>query len=301
VSPASFAPVHITLSLPCGEQKRQDSAAVKYWQTTLVILATLVASLALAADFRTIHGKEYKDATINRLESDGIVLRTKSGILKVYFTELPKAVQQRFGYDSEAEAKRAAAEANKAAEGKRIDEQKATERAEKERNAQADLKRSQEQFQASEQRALQSYESAAKGTVSGQVFVCTHGGENFKLGAVQVALFARDGVDILLAGLKNKIEHDFFDGNRSGAFYFAYLQLPIQTAETDADGKFAIEVPKTGRFVIAAQAKRSVGNYTERYYWLQPVSLESGQRIQNLSNNNLTSTTGTSSFIHTED
>ena len=57
----------------------------------------------------------------------------------------------------------------------------------------------------------------------------------------------------------------------------------------------------SGRFVIAAQAERSVGNYTERYYWLQPVSLESGQRIQNLSNNNLTSATGTSSLVLTKD
>ena len=88
----------------------------------------------------------------------------------------------------------------------------------------------------------------------------------------------------------------------SGAFYFAYLQSPIQTVETDADGKFAIEVPRTGTFVIAAQARRSVGDYTEHYHWLQPVSLEGQQhRVQNLSNNNLTSTTGTSSLILTKD
>ncbi len=193
-----------------------------------MILAMVSASIVVAEDFKTINGKEYKNAEVSRVEPDGIVLRTKSGILKVYFTELPKEVQQRFGYDSEAEAKRAAAEANKAAEGKRIDEQKATERAEKERNAEADLKRSQEQFQASEQRALQTYKSATKGTLSGQIFVSTTGGENFKLGAVQVALFARDAIDILLTGLKNKIQHDFFDyPYRSGAFYFAYLQFPI--------------------------------------------------------------------------
>jgi hypothetical protein len=88
----------------------------------------------------------------------------------------------------------------------------------------------------------------------------------------------------------------------SGAFYFAFLQSPIQTADTDADGKFAIEVPQTGRFVIAAQAQRSIGKDTERYYWLQPVSLEGQQqRTQNLSNNNLTRTTGTSSLVITQD
>ena len=49
-----------------------------------VILAALSASLALGDDFRTIRGKEYKDATVRRIEPDGIVLRTKSGIVKLY-------------------------------------------------------------------------------------------------------------------------------------------------------------------------------------------------------------------------
>jgi hypothetical protein len=58
-----------------------------------------ILSIALADDFKTLDGKEYKNATINRVEPDGIVLKSKSGISKVYFTELPKEVQQRFNYD----------------------------------------------------------------------------------------------------------------------------------------------------------------------------------------------------------
>jgi hypothetical protein len=78
------------------------------------------------------------------------------------------------------------------------------------------------------------------------------------------------------------------------------IKAAIQTAETDADGKFAIEVPQTGTFVIAAKAKRSFGDREEDYYWLQPISLDGEQqRIQNLSNNNLTSTKGTSSLVQT--
>jgi len=69
---------------------------VKDWATTLAILAVLSASLTLAEDFKTINGKVYKDATISRVEADGIVLRTKAGISKVYFIELPKDVQERF-------------------------------------------------------------------------------------------------------------------------------------------------------------------------------------------------------------
>ena len=71
---------------------------MKDWATTLAILPLLSASLALAEDFNTIKGKEYKDATIIRVEADGIVLRTKTGISKVYFIELPKEVQERFHY-----------------------------------------------------------------------------------------------------------------------------------------------------------------------------------------------------------
>jgi hypothetical protein len=66
---------------------------------TLAIIAMLSAAIALADDFKTLDGKEYKNATVNRVEPDGIVLKTKSGITKIYFTELPKDVQERFHYD----------------------------------------------------------------------------------------------------------------------------------------------------------------------------------------------------------
>jgi hypothetical protein len=62
----------------------------------------LSASLALAEDFKTVSGKVYKDATISRVETDGIVIKTKSGISKVYFVELPKDVQERFHYGAPA-------------------------------------------------------------------------------------------------------------------------------------------------------------------------------------------------------
>jgi hypothetical protein len=42
-------------------------------------------SPALAEDFKTVSGKIYKDATISHVEADGIVLRTKTRISKVYF------------------------------------------------------------------------------------------------------------------------------------------------------------------------------------------------------------------------
>ena len=77
-------------------QKRQNPGRVKYWATTLAILALLSATLALAEDFKTVRGKLYKDVTIICVEADGIVLRAKTGISKVYFIELPKDVRERF-------------------------------------------------------------------------------------------------------------------------------------------------------------------------------------------------------------
>ena len=69
---------------------------LKSLQAMLAISATLSASVALAEDFKTVSGKVYKDATVSRIEGDGIVLKTETGISKVYFTELPQDVQQRF-------------------------------------------------------------------------------------------------------------------------------------------------------------------------------------------------------------
>lgn len=256
------------------------------------------------------------------------------------------------------------------------------ERTKEERNATDDLKETHAQFETMEQSSAKSLQSRTKGTLSGQIFVATKGGENVKLGAVQVSLFDREAVNLLLAGIrayadKNiqlqtarlaaaegaqqradsrlalaraALAKDSLQGKddvwlrvsgtsnaaakaaraaaesevhaaeeivraaqkrysmveinnySSGAFYFRFLLPPIQIAETDAEGRFVIEVPTTGRFVIAARANRRVGSKVERYYWLAPVALDGQQqRVQNLSNSNLTSANGTSSLIVTMD
>ena len=82
------------------ESKSRRIRRVKSSQTTVAILAVLFASLAFGDDFKTIDGKEYKNVTVSRLDSDGIVIKTKTGISKIYFVELPKDVQERFHYDS---------------------------------------------------------------------------------------------------------------------------------------------------------------------------------------------------------
>ena len=104
----------------CGaESKSGRIRRVKHWQIALAIFASLSASIALADDFKTIEGKEFKNATVSRIEPDGIVIKTKSGISKIYFVELPKEVQARYGHDpAKVEAESAAA---RAAEEKRIE------------------------------------------------------------------------------------------------------------------------------------------------------------------------------------
>jgi 23S rRNA pseudoU1915 N3-methylase RlmH len=67
----------------------------------LTFLILSFTSAVFSEDFKTVNGKEYKDATVTRVEADGIVVKTKSGIAKVYFAELPKDVQERFHYDQQ--------------------------------------------------------------------------------------------------------------------------------------------------------------------------------------------------------
>ena len=97
-------------------------------KVTLAIIAALSASVALADDFKTTDGTEYKNVTVTKQEPDGItVMNKKTGMfVKLYFTELPKEVQQRFNYDSK---KAAAYLRQKAKATRKNNEQLAKERA----------------------------------------------------------------------------------------------------------------------------------------------------------------------------
>ena len=77
----------------------------------VTFLILCFTSAAFAEDFKTVNGKEYKDAAVTRVDPDGVVVKTKSGITKVYFIELPKEVQERFHYDSEKAASYSAEQA----------------------------------------------------------------------------------------------------------------------------------------------------------------------------------------------
>src|SRR5262245_57650594 len=80
----------------CSFKKVPDHYRMKL----IVLFRLCFTTVALADDFKLVSGKEYKNVTVSRVEPDGIVLKTKSGISKVYFVELPNDVQQRFHYNA---------------------------------------------------------------------------------------------------------------------------------------------------------------------------------------------------------
>ena len=51
----------------------------------LPFLILCFTTAVFADDFKLVTGKEYKNVTVTRVEPDNIVLKTKSGISKVYF------------------------------------------------------------------------------------------------------------------------------------------------------------------------------------------------------------------------
>src|SRR5437016_1376913 len=91
-------------------------------KTTIAILVTLAVSLALADDFKTNNGKEYKNAMVTQVDPDGIVVKSKTGISKLYFPELPEDVRKRYHYDPE---KAAAAQAAAVQQTEQINRQAA--------------------------------------------------------------------------------------------------------------------------------------------------------------------------------
>jgi 23S rRNA pseudoU1915 N3-methylase RlmH len=99
----------------------------------VLISVFLLPAIVFADDFKTVDGKEYKNATVTRVEADGIVVKTKGGISKVYFAELPKDVQERFHYDPQKAAAAQAADVRQTEELNKANKQ--TEELDKQRKA----------------------------------------------------------------------------------------------------------------------------------------------------------------------
>jgi len=82
--------------------------------SNIAVFVVCLASVSLADDFKTLNGKEYKSATVIRVEPDGIVIKFHGGIVKVAFTELNEELRRKYNYDPDA-ARQFAAEAQQKA------------------------------------------------------------------------------------------------------------------------------------------------------------------------------------------
>ncbi len=56
-------------------------------------------TMARAEDFKLNDGTVYPNVTISRVEPDGIMVVTQNGIVKLFFSQLPEEVQERYHYD----------------------------------------------------------------------------------------------------------------------------------------------------------------------------------------------------------
>jgi hypothetical protein len=120
----------------------------------VILFALCFVSAAFSDDFKTVAGREYKNATVSRVEPDGIVLTNNAGISKVYFTELPKEVQERFGYDPQRAADYSAQQSAGLDQVRK--EQAEASRRETEATQKANQYRAEQQTRQNELRALQS-------------------------------------------------------------------------------------------------------------------------------------------------
>lgn len=75
--------------------------------TVALILMTLVLK---ADDFTTLDGDHYPNATIKKVDPDGLMIAYPDGVVKLKFKRLPPAVGAKYGYNPAAEAEYLAAQ-----------------------------------------------------------------------------------------------------------------------------------------------------------------------------------------------
>jgi len=88
----------------------------------------------------------------------------------------------------------------------------------------------------------------------------------------------------------------------SGFFFFSQLPRPELVVKSNADGQLRFSIKRGMKVVIAATSSRTVGDNTEQYFWLIPVTNTEGSLTEiTLSNDNLTSIENGGSLIFTSD
>jgi hypothetical protein len=85
-----------------------------------------------------------------------------------------------------------------------------------------------------------------------------------------------------------------------GAFYFEGMPSGKVSAQTDADGNFALAVPPLGEYVLVARAGRAIMDRAENYFWAVQVMPEArrGKPVF-LSNTTMTTANSPLSLLQT--
>ena len=108
---------------------------------------------------------------------------------------------------------------------------------------------------------------------------------------------ARAHMDTVKARIAYDMARGLADYTHSSSYYFGKLPTLLQSIKTDADGKFAFQVPP-GRYVLVARATRKVREDVEFYNWMVRVKVDSDQKIM-LANDNLSSSGSQDSLVLT--
>lgn len=106
--------------------------------------------------------------------------------------------------------------------------------------------------------------------IKGEVFIATQGGQNLKIGAIQVFLYKASAAEL------NNLTYDkILKG-----------PLPIATTTTDSEGKFNFKVP-AGEYAVVASSSRRILNDNEIYKWMVPANVRNGNLVLSLNNQNM--------------
>ncbi|MFN2542085.1 MAG: hypothetical protein ABR514_07965, partial [Chthoniobacterales bacterium] len=65
----------------------------------LAVAVVLVANTILGDEIVTNNGTKYENATVTRIEPDGVTVSYAAGIVKIPFNELSRDLQQKYHYD----------------------------------------------------------------------------------------------------------------------------------------------------------------------------------------------------------
>jgi hypothetical protein len=138
------------------------------------------------------------------------------------------------------------------------------------------------------------------GSIRGSIFIVTRGGDNVKLGLVEMsAIPTKDAVEHL-----KKIDAEFMaskgawrttqgidegPANSQDLAKHIFESLPPAAGKalTDADGRFAMTLPKDKGYFLAAKASREIGSRKEEYYWLVYAKATDPPKDIILSNQNM--------------